>query len=148
MDLGNVAIFGTRHILADSPLFAGQEPAFRETHRGRALAWYSTGKLEEALAKGLKVYVVSIRPAFGPQDDWWRALVPAERTFNTPGIFAAAAAGDPMETAFEPWRRVYGLLGLPWPEGRFQDFDDPAVWLASHYGVKDGSLFAGHRLFC
>jgi hypothetical protein len=148
MELRNVAVFGTRHILAESPLFAGQEPVYQEYFRGELLAWYSTGKLEEALAQGMEVYVVSIRPVFGQQDVWWQDLVAPDRVFNATGIFAAAVNGDPLEASFVPWRSLYGLLGIPWPEGRFRDFDDPAVWLASQHGVKDGSLFAGHHLLC
>ena len=141
-----VAVFGTRHILADSPVFEGQESVYQEYFDGRLLAWYSTGKLEEALALKMEVYVVSIRPAFGPQDAWWRALVPSERVFNSKRIFAGLMSDDPMAAVFEPWRELFALLGLPWPEGQFKDFDDPAVWLATHYAVKDGSMFAGHGL--
>lgn len=148
MELHRVAIFGTRHILTEAPLYQGQEPVYKERYRGRELAWYSTGKLEEALGQGMDVYVVSIRPVFGPQDDWWRARVDAGKVFNAGRIFASLMSGNPMEAAFEPWRRLYGLLGVDWPEGAFHDFDDPAVWLASKYGVKDGSLFTGFRLMC
>jgi hypothetical protein len=148
MELHDVAVFGTRHILTESPVFDGQQPAYQEYFRGDLLAWYSTGKLEEALAKGMEVYVVSIRPVFGQQDAWWQALVPADRVFNATGIFAAAVNGDPLEASFAPWRRLYRQLGVPWPEGQFSDFDDPSLWLASNCGVKDGSLFTGHRLLC
>jgi hypothetical protein len=148
MDLHNVAVFGTRHIMTESPVFDGQPPSYQEYFRGELLTWYSTGKLEEALAQGMEVYVVSIRPVFGQQDAWWQAMVPAGRIFNATGIFAAAVNGDPMAASFVPWRSLFRLIGVPWPEGQFRDFDDPSVWLASRYGVKDGSLFAGHRLLC
>ncbi len=146
MEHSKVAVFGTRHILASSPLYDGQPPVHQEWHRGQRLDWYSTGKLEEAVARGLEIYVVSIRPAFGPQDEWWLEIVGRERAFNAGRIFAAAVSGDPMEAAYEPWRLLFSRLGIPWPEGAFHDFDDPAIWLASRHGIRDGSLFRGHAL--
>ncbi len=65
-----VAVFSTTHIQAERPLFEGQEPVFELWHRGKPLSWYSTGKLEEAISSGYTVYVCSIRPVFGPHDDW------------------------------------------------------------------------------
>ncbi len=139
-----VAVFGTRHILTESPVFSGQLPMHVEFIEGREFSWYSTGKLEEALAGNYDVYVVSIRPAFGPQDDWWRALIPPDRIFNARRILFSLLSDDPMEAVFEPWRALYAILGATWPEGEFKDFDDPATWLAANHGVRDGSLFAGH----
>jgi len=143
-----VAVFGTRHILTESPVFEGQEPVYQEYFRGELLAWYSTGKLEEALSYKFDIFVVSIRPAFGPQDDWWRALIPPEKVFNAKRVFAALMSGDPMEAVFEPWRELFRWLDLTWPEGEFKDFDDPATWLATHYAIKDGSMFVGHGVLC
>lgn len=148
MDLSRVAVFGTRHILAESPLYPGQPSVYEEWFRGEHLLWYSTGKLEEALAQGADVYVVSIRPLFGPQDEWWLKLVGRDRAYNARRVMAAALSGDAMEAVYEPWRLLFGRLEIPWPEGVFRDFDDPAIWLASRHGIKDGSLFQGHGLWC
>ena len=147
MDLNKVAVFGTRHILASAPLFAGQQPVHEEWSDGKRHCWYSTGKLEEALAQGADVYVVSIRPVFGPWDEWWLKLVGRDRVYNARRVMTAAISGDPMEAVYEPWRLLFGRLGIPWPEGVFQDFDDPAIWLASRHGIRDGSLFRGHGLW-
>jgi len=149
MDLTKVAVFGTRHILAEAPLYAGQEPVYDEWFRGEHFSWYSTGKLEEALAQGLDVYVVSIRPVFGRQDQWWLKLVGDGRAYNARRSLAAAmAGGDAMEAVYEPWKLFFGRLGVPWPENTFTDFDDPAIWLASRHGVRDGSMFRGHTYWC
>lgn len=148
MSAVSIAVFGTRHILAERPCFTDQQPVFSEWYRGRRLDWYSTGKLEEAMAKSFEVYVVSIRPVFGPQDEWWLDLVGRSRSFNARNVLAAAASGDPMSAVYEPWRQLFMRLDIPWPEGVFNDFDDPAVWLASRCGVKDGSMFEGHGLMC
>lgn len=142
-----IAVFGTRHINAETPLFPEQAPVHELWHRGEHLRWYSTGKLEEAIALGYEVYVVSIRPTFGPHDRWWQALVEPSHVLATGGLFAAAARGDPMTAVFAPWRELFARLGVPWNDV-FSDFDDPAIELSARYGVRDGSTFIGYRLLC
>jgi len=142
-----IAVFGTRHINAEEPLFPGQEPIHDLWHRGERLRWYTTGKLEEAIALGYEVYVVSIRPVFGPHDRWWQALVPSSHVLFSSGLLAASARGDPMAAVFAPWREVFARLGVPWDES-FSDFDDPATALSTRHGIRDGSMFTGHRLLC
>ncbi len=116
MSLHRRIVFGTTDIFRETPRYEGQAPVHAERHRGRGLAWYSTGRLEAALAAGLEVYVCSVRPAFGPQDAWWRRLVDPARVFFNPGLFAAAAVA-PGEALLGPWRRLYAALGFPWPQG-------------------------------
>lgn len=146
MDLSRVIIFGTTHILSDRPIFRGQKPVHVEVRRGRRLRTYSTGRLEEALALGLEVFVCSIRPAFGPADAWWRGLVDQDRVYNASHIFAATDGDAALAAAHEPWRQLYRRLRLHWPENRFTDIDDPAEWLFEHHGVRRGTSLRGYLL--
>ncbi|MFC1702957.1 hypothetical protein ACFLZO_00640 [Patescibacteria group bacterium] len=143
----HIAVFGTRHIFAEEPLFEGQEPKWEEWFRGKKYSWYSTGKLEEAVSAGCEIFVCSIRPVFGPHDNWWRELVQNDHIFNSERILSGLMSANYMEAVFAPWKALFEKLGLPWDQS-FDDFDDPAIALSTRYGVRDGSMFMGHALLC
>ena len=136
-------IFGTRDICVEEPLFDGQLPVYQEISGGEMLRWYSTGKLEQAIAAGCTAYVVSIRPAFGPHDEWWRALVPPDRVFVNAGMMAAFTGAPAVAKVFDAWRRFYARFGLRWSDA-FSDLDDPRTHAVEKLGFVDGSAFAGH----
>ena len=140
------AIFGTRDIYDTRPAHTGQAPTHEEIGRfGGRHSWYSTGKLEEALASGYEIYVISIRPAFGPHDDWWRALVPSENVYVNPGIMAAFM-GDPTSSRVHgAWQNFYRRFGLPWSH-TFRDLDDPRTAAVTLHGFTDGGSFYGRTI--
>lgn len=63
-------VFGTTHLYQTVAAFHGQEPIAHYRHREETHLFWSTGRLEEALDRGMEVYIVSIRFAFGEHDDW------------------------------------------------------------------------------
>jgi len=135
-----MAIFGTRDISVERPTFPGQQPVYEEI----GYRTYSTGKLEQAIAEGYDVFIVSIRPVFGDHDRWWIELVDPERVFVNRGLLAAFQGAD-LDGAdmFDAWRRFYRRMGLPWRED-FTDLDDPRVAAIEHHGFTDGGSFRGH----
>ena len=137
-------IFGTRDIYVEEPLFPGQRPVYEEVSGGELLRWYSTGKLEQAIAAGCTTYVVSIRPAFGPHDEWWQALVPPDRVFVNAGMMAAFTGAPAMAKVFDAWRRFYARFGLRWSDA-FSDLDDPRKTAVEKHGFIDGGVFSGHQ---
>jgi hypothetical protein len=141
-----IVVFGTRHLESDGPLYLGQSPVYTEHRRGQHLRTYSTGRLEEALRLGLRVYVVSIRPAFGPQDEWWRRALPAERVRSTPGIFQIRSGREILPAVFRPWVELYEELGLPWPQAGFSNIDEPARHLHENLGLVDPESLIGFRV--
>lgn len=143
MHLKKVVVFGTRHLESRQPVFFGQIPTHEEVFRGQRLLTYSTGRLEQALGLGLTVYVVSIRPAFGPHDQWWRQQLPPENVLNATGIFASTDGSQAMTAAFRPWRELYLRLGVTWPEQGFSDLDDPAKYLIEVHGAIDPNCLTG-----
>ena len=143
MNLNKVVVFGTRHLESSRLVFPGQPPVHEELFRGQRHQTFSTGRLEQALRLGLTVYVVSIRPAFGPHDEWWLKLVPSENVLNTADILMSAGADQATAAAFRPWRELYRRLGLYWPPGQFRDLDDPARYLVKTYGIVDPTHLTG-----
>jgi hypothetical protein len=144
MHLKRTVVFGTRHLESRRPVFTGQLPAHEEVFRGQRLLTYSTGRLEQALSLGLTVYVVSIRPAFGPHDEWWRQQLPSENVLNSSDIFASANAAQALSSAFRPWRELFRRLGVKWPDEGFKDLDDPSQYLVKVYGSIDPLCLTGN----
>lgn len=140
MDECRIAVFGTTAIMSDMPVFKGQQPVHSEIWRRKYYASYSTGRLERALDLGLEVWVCSIRPAFGPQDGWWRKLVPAERVLGT-DLSVMDVGRNGMAGLLEPWKRLYERFGLLW--GGFTDPFDARDALDGSRGVIYGGYLQG-----
>lgn len=142
------AIFGTRDIWDYRAQFPGQSPVFvidEPRPRGAKYPIFSTGKLEQAIAEGYDIYVVSIRPGFADVDNWWRRLVPADHVFVNKGLLPAFTGNPKAADIFNAWRQFYRLLGLPWSD-KFTDMDDPRTAAIAVHGLKDGGSFRSNKL--
>ncbi len=138
-------VFGTSVLAADAPVYPGQPPAHVERFRGRILASYSTGRLEEALRRGCAVFVCSIRFAFGPHDQWWQELVDPANVFCNDRLLESVLGShrEIDDALMDSWRRLYERLGLPWCDD-FRRCDDANIALIVRHGVLDGSLIKGY----
>ena len=101
-DLSRIAVLTDDDLWGVLRRFPGQSPICARHDDGTAC--YSAGRLEEALGKGLEVYVVSARNVveFDEHDDWWRRLVKPENVFDCPLL----------EGRLWPWQRLYARFGI------------------------------------
>ena len=135
-------IFSTTDIQTEHELYPGQRPVSIETYRGRVLETYSTGRLEAAFGRGMEIYLVSIRQAFGSHDRWWRELIRPEHVWQTAGVMSACRHSI-NGVLLEPWTKLYALLGIPWTDG-MQDPDQARAALVADHGFTDGKTFRGY----
>ncbi len=123
---------------------------------------WSTGRLEDTLAKGYAVKVVSTRPRLGVHDAWWLDLLDmtgatldydeardlSRSTLESVGVFLGEPAGPSMtdedrsDAVNFGWRRLFLHLDQPWPH------DDvtlrPRHWTAARDFLGDrGFTLAG-----
>lgn len=142
MDLRHIAILSTTDIQAEHPAYPGQAPVPGGTPGRRVPGVWSTGRLEQALRLGLDVFVCSIRPAFGPHDRWWRAMVPPDKVFCADGLLRPFRPSEAERLLIEPWRRLYAALGVRWDPSLTHERDARAR-LVDRFGAVDGATLSG-----
>jgi len=139
-------VFGTTHLYQTVQVFHGQAPVSHFRYRDTTELFWSTGRLEEALARNMEVHIVSIRFAFGMHDDWWQELVPKERIHSNKDIFREdeRLCRKHVRLRFmKYWRKMFRALELPWSD-EFTDFDHPLVALVNDHGFIDGRILRGY----
>ncbi len=97
--------------------------------------YYSTGRLETAIAAGYEVYVLNATPEGRPYAEWWLKLVPSDHVLSIDG-FETMESGSVNDTLME----LYSKLGLPWNECA-------KLWpthlnALGNYGIKRGHQIA------
>lgn len=139
---GKTVVFGTRDLYTERPA-EGRDPVFSHVcDRGHAERFWSTGKLETALARGYDVHVVSIRWVFYGCDRWWIDLVSHDRIFhNGFAVMGRWPASQATGRLLSSWRDFYDHLGVEWKD--FDDFDAPLIHLITRHGLIDGSTLPG-----
>lgn len=135
-------VFGTNQLMADKPTYDGQAPVYQgfvDMLAPTFVTRWSTGRLEQAVAQGMEVFVCSLKPELGPHDAWWRKLVPPENVFLyeelNSGTLHVSVIG---QKAYLPWQRLFARLGIPW-EARFERVNVARSALAEH-NVIDGRI--------
>lgn len=136
-----IVVFGTTALYKKVPLYEGQKPVFEnQCKKGHHEAFWSTGKLEEALERHYRVYVVSVRWAFYEYDCWWIDALPEEHIFhNGMAVLGKFPARDLQARLLYSWRSFYEHLGIEWDE-HFIEWDDPLMHLITHHGIVHGSV--------
>lgn len=141
-----IVVFGTTALYKTEPQFEGQEPVFEHRCRsGRHEAFYSTGRLETALEREYRVYVVSVRWVFYDCDLWWMEMIPEDDIFhNGFAVIGTYPAQDLNGRLMYTWRSFYEKLGIEWNEN-FTEWNEPLMHLIAHHGIVDGSIVPGHH---
>ncbi|MEK7545900.1 MAG: hypothetical protein AAB554_02370 [Patescibacteria group bacterium] len=134
-----IVVFGTTAIISERPAYPGQTPVYAQECPKHGYRLWSTGKLERAIGEGRAVFVCTVIPIFRPEDDWWRALVAADRIYRPVGDARGSAEQVFDHFINDPWRRFLADIGRPWPEG----VDDALAWRETLDG-SDGLLYGGH----
>ena len=139
---GKTVVFGTSDLYGKKPV-EGRDPVFSHVcDKGHSERFWSTGKLETALARGYDVHVVSIRWVFYDCDRWWIDLVPHDRIFHNGFAVMGRWPASQLKVRFlASWRECYDRLGVEWRD--FEDFDDPLIHLVAHHSIIDGSTVPG-----
>jgi hypothetical protein len=137
-------VFGSNQLMSDKPTYDGQTPVFQgfvDMLAPTFMTKWSTGRLEKALALGMEAFVLSLKPALGPQDSWWRKIVPPENVFLYEELRAGKLSYVEIgRRAFLPWQRLFVRLGISW-ESRYESTDVARAALATH-DVLDGKSAA------
>ena len=142
--MSRIAIFRTTFILDFYPVIPGQSSVYEEKYHGNILKWYSTGKLEEAVARGYEVVVCSFRPILGPQDEWWRRLVSPGNVFLAFDLLGRFDLREASKMLLRPWQRLFERLGVPWdPAWTEAEDSDEAIKALEDKGYPIGSSFRG-----
>ncbi|MFA6447384.1 MAG: hypothetical protein WCW31_03975 [Patescibacteria group bacterium] len=96
--------------------------------------YYSTGRLEAAIAAGYEVYVLNATPEGRPYAEWWLALVPADHVLSIDG-FETMESGSVNDAFME----LYSKLGLPWNE-------NAKLWPTHLYALSNYNIKRGYQI--
>lgn len=102
---------------------------------------FSSGGLETALAEGYEVWIITYRYDSDYTDNWWRELVDSDHIIKgDPNSYLIYDAVERDKVELAPWREVFRVIGIEFPEGQFTTWRG-LMFDLDRFGIKPGFEF-------